>query len=146
MWSVIILVISYVYLFIYLFIIYSLIYLSYSLYQWPDNTFCYKIMQTLTSRRCFTQNTFRNFLLWSLHYNEPSTGIFMVMAVFSIPSLHHNDLQTPQMLRIRYVLQYNTYMCIYSYCSKFQTGQLFYIYHLWPLLLTWINFNPSMDK
>ena len=23
---------------------------------------------------------------------------------------------------------------------------IFLIYNLWPLLLTWFNFNPSMDK
>ena len=39
---------------------------------------------------------------------------------------------------------YAWYRCSLYSCHK-TLGQ-FSIYHLWPLLLTWFNFNPSMDK
>ena len=35
--------------------------------------------------------------------------------------------------------------CIYT--VEFQIQQeIIQVTHLWPLLLTWFNFNPSMDK
>ena len=58
-------------------------------------------------------------------------------------------------------LEYTRYILIYFYFStslldssiKEDSGSLSYIintvvadYNQWPLLLTWINFNPSMDK
>ena len=43
----------------------------------------------------------------------------------------------------------NNVLCLdtsYIYVNAMDVGGLVIYSHQWPLLLTWINFNPSMDK
>ena len=65
--------------------------------------------------------------------------MYNYIRMYRITNVHRND-GTSINRQVMYIISYNFEPIVDIHSARCAS------FNLWPLLLTWFNFNPSMDK